>query len=418
MWRILTGFGLLEHRKEEETIQGDEEITREEETGREDDEDSSDTSDLTNLTPPSTDSSSGDNPVPLNSIPSLPPPVLLVPTRNTIVRCACRGSVYLQRHQATKDNSRKESRQYVPGRQLRPCSGVTVPQPAFSLPPGGDAEDIDLERGSVLGDAWLRVRVEKSSTPSSLSLLSLPLSPPPLTDRNHVVDPFVSDSPAHYRSSEPQSEAFQELSDSSITFGRDDYTSTASTITNNEFPSPSPSSSPPRKPATKSAKPRPTHGLAMARAAGHLSIVDPHCTPPLPRGPPRSDNRDARADPMAIVSSRRQEYPERDRHAGPWRDDQREGRAYSRPEIGPGLARDRLWFHQDIRKGYVDRVLRQFDCDRDLMEERMDDSVGTGEKTLVWRQVPRSGSFGPGWVFLDPQHRVHIAKGDRVESVG
>ncbi|KAI0545058.1 hypothetical protein F4679DRAFT_588886 [Xylaria curta] len=396
MWRILTGFGLLEHREEKETTHEDaEDSSHPKEDIIREGEDSSDTSDSTNtpiLTPSSTDSSSGDNPVPLDSAPSLPPPVLLVPARNTIIRCACRDQVYRQRHQATTDDIREESRQPVLWRRLGPCLEVAVPQPALSLPHGGvAAEDIVPERGSVLGSNWLRARVGRPSTPPSLL---------PSTGRNCVADPFLGDSPAHHRSSEPQPSAPQELSESTITLGRDGYTPTTTTITKNESSPPSPS--PPLKPATKSAKPRYTHGLAMARAAGH--IVVPHRTPPLPRGPPRSDYRDARAVSMAIVSSRRQEYPERDRHAEPWRDDQREARTYACHEIGPRHARDRLWFHQDIRKGYVDRVMKQSDCDRDWMEERMDDSVGTGEKTLVWRLVPRSGSFGPGWVFLDPIH--------------
>ncbi|TRX98385.1 hypothetical protein FHL15_000459 [Xylaria flabelliformis] len=402
MRSILTGFGMLEHRKEEETSREEDEDSghSKEETKKEDDEDSSRTSDSTNTpnpTPSSTDSSSGDNPFPLDSVLSLPPPVLLAPIRGTVIRRAHRGPVYRQRHQATTDKSREESHQPVPDRRLGQCSEVAVPQPAFSLPHGNDAEDIAPERGSVLGDNWLRARVERPSTPS------LPI---PLTGRNCVVDSFVSDSsdsPAHHRSSEPQSPAFSELSNSTITLGRDGFTTTTTT-TNTKNESPSPIPSPPRKPATEPAKPRYTHGLAMARAAGHLSIAGLHRTPQLPRGPPRSDNRDARADPMAVVPASRQEYPERDRLVEPWRDDQREARAYVRHEIGPALGRDKLWFHQDIRKGYVDRTIKQSDCDKNLMEERMKDSIGTDKETLVWRPVPRSGSFGPGWVFLDPIH--------------
>ncbi|KAI0862810.1 hypothetical protein F4860DRAFT_98136 [Xylaria cubensis] len=399
MWNIWTSFRLLKHRKEEETTReedGDSSHSKEE-TTREDDEDSSHTSDSTNtpnLTPSSTDSSSGDNPVPSDSVLSLPPPVLLAPTRNTVIRRARRGPVYRQRHQATTDNPREDFSQPVLDRR---CSEVTVPQPAFSLPHGSDAEDIVPEGGSVLGDNWLRARVERPSAPSL---------PVPLTDRNCVVDPFVSsssDSPAHHRSSEPQPPAFSELSKSTITLGRDGPTTTTSTTTTTKNESPVPPPSPPCKPATKPAKPRYTHGLAMARAAGHLSIVGPHRTPLLPRGPARSDGRDARADPMAVVPPWRQEYPERNLLAEPWRDDQRQARAYGYYEIDPAeLWRDRLWFYQDIRKGYVDRVMKQSDCDRDRMEERMKDSIGTDKEALVWRQVPRSGSFSRGWVFLDP----------------
>ncbi|KAI0188030.1 hypothetical protein EV127DRAFT_409935 [Xylaria flabelliformis] len=389
MWSIWTGFGLLEHRKEEETTREenkDSSSHSKEETTREDDGDSSHTSDSTNtpnLTPSSTDSSSGDNPVPSDSVLSLPPPVLLAPTRNTVIRRARRGPVCRHRYQATTDNPREKSCPTVLGRR---CLGVTVPHPTFSLPHDSDAEDIVPEGGSVLGDNWLRARVER-----------------PLTDRNRVVDPFVSDSPAHHRSNEPQPPASSELSKSTNTLGRDDSatTTTVTTTTKNESPSPPPS--PPHKPVTKPVKPRYTHGLAMARAAGHLSIVEPHRTPLLPRGPARSDGRDARADPMATVPPWRQEYPERNLLAEPWRDDQRQARAYGYYEIDPAeLWRDRLWFYQDIRKGYVDRVMKQSDCDRDRMEERMKDSIGTEKEALVWRQVPRSGSFSRGWVFLDP----------------
>ncbi|KAI1749292.1 hypothetical protein F4782DRAFT_533578 [Xylaria castorea] len=286
MWSMLAGYMLLERRREAETT-------------REDDDDgsSSHLSDSTNapiLTPSSTSS-------PPDPVLSPPPSAMLAPARSTIFRYAPGGLTHRERHRDTAEDSREESHQPRLGRRLGSRPGATVPRPGFSPRHGGGAENIIPERGCVPGNNWPRGRVERPSTPPSLL---------PLTARHRLPGWLGSDSsdsparrPKHHRSSEPRPTVFPEPPKQTITPGRDSRTTI--TVTKNEPL--------PRKPETEiePARPKYTHGLAMARAAGHQRIVGPHRTPLLPRGPPRSDGRDARASKWAApIPLWRQQYPE------------------------------------------------------------------------------------------------------------
>ncbi|KAI0458415.1 hypothetical protein F5B21DRAFT_429928 [Xylaria acuta] len=343
MWDLLSAYGLLERRIGAETIREDD--------GRNDDE--YDTTTTPVLTPFSTSSSSDYVPVPSDQVLSPPPPALLAAARDTVFRDTPRGPVDRERHQDTTDDFWEESRQPGSSRGPRACPGATVPQPGFSPGQSGEGKNTCPGRSCIPGDNWPRGQVERPWAPPPLL---------PLTGWRRLVGWFAGDSsrPGAQRPDEDPSERpnsrlygpLVELSNLAAALDRGGHTPTTTTTTEIEPTSP--------EPATEPARPRYTHGLAMARVTGHLRITGSYRTPLRPRGPARSDGRDARADQWVVVPPWLKEYPGKYEWDGPWRDDQRKARSYSESEIAEQInLGEKLWFYEDIRKWHYKGPLKR-----------------------------------------------------------
>ncbi|KAI0487313.1 hypothetical protein F4859DRAFT_250502 [Xylaria cf. heliscus] len=386
------------------------------------------------ILPPSLARPSGYAPVPSDPALSLPPPARVEPARggvsrfDTVFRYTTSRLFHHGHIQDPMDDFWEESYEHGPNQRPEPRTRATVPQPRLPSRRSRTDEGTWPRRRRIPGDNWPRARDARPSPP-----------PPPLPSTDWPVDdhpvPGIQ-RPAQHPYTRPHTNPPARSPEvRNPTIVRRHSEASAHTLVpgdevpENEIPEnetagyntpdppdcdtpeydPSEAECPPRQPGAPGQPRHPTHGLAMGRAAaaGRAGVTRLFRAPLPPRGPARSDWRDARANMFFTVSPWREWYPVPPGYGygvgegggaiggrRAWREDQRQTRLYSLPEVHYNEG-DTMWFYHDIRKERYEWLAdATFTTGNSGLEwGPVMASVGTPEEFPTHRWVPFSGGF-------------------------